>query len=290
VVVTCHGLDWQRAKWGNFSSRLLRAGEWMSVHAADGVIVVSEALREHFVRTHGIDPVYISNGPGRFDHEGEDSRFLASLGLEAGRYVVFLGRLVPEKRPDLLIEAFQRLRPPQWKLVLVGSSSDTRGYSSQLAQRAAGDPDVVFTGELLGRRLAEVVRGAGLFVLPSDVEGLPLAMLEAMQECVPVIASDIPVHRQLASEGRGMLFDVGDIDACRRAIEWAVHHPQAAAAMARNALRYVRSNHDWDGITLQTLDVYRTVLAESGFRRSNEAPALRTAPGPAALPNNASLK
>lgn len=124
---------------------------------------------------------------------------------------------------------------------------------------AGGNPKIVFAGELHGERLAEIVRGAGLFVLPSDVEGLPLAMLEAMREEIPVVASDIPAHQQLLLGGRGMLFRAGDINSCSDTLSWAVHHTNEMAAMARKAKKHIQVNYNWDQITSETLAVYEGV-------------------------------
>ncbi|AGY58628.1 glycosyltransferase family 4 protein [Gloeobacter kilaueensis] len=265
IVVTCHGLDWQRAKWGRLSSRLLRLGEQVAVRHADSLIVVSEELHIYFREFYGRETIYISNGPGALDETAPGSAFTDSLALEEGRYVVFLGRLVPEKCPDLLVRAFQQLRPSGWKLVLVGSSSDTDQYTQTLLHLAEGDGNIVFTGELVGTRLAEVLRGAGLFVLPSKVEGLPLAMLEAMRECVPILASDIPAHRQLTAGGRGRLFEVDNLDSCRTELDWAIQHSRELSAMARSAQRYVRIHHDWERITQQTLEAYAQPAASRRF-------------------------
>lgn len=263
IVVTCHGLDWYRSKWNRASSRLLRLGERAAVRFADGLIVVSEELRSYFIQTYGREAVYIPNAPSSLSNTDYDFSYGTSLGLKQGRYILFLGRLVPEKGVDLLIKAFQTLQPSGWKLVLVGGSSDTGAFTSKLVEMAARSTDVVFTGELYGAYLAEILRGAGLFVLPSELEGLPISMLEAMQECIPVLASNIPVHQQLTSGERGILFQVGDVDSCVRSLDWAIHHPQNLATMARNAQRYVQANYDWDDITTKTLRLYTTLCSLS---------------------------
>lgn len=257
VVVTCHGLDWQRAKWSKASSYLLRLGERAAVRFADGLIVVSQELSSYFKQTYGRETIYIPNAPSCLDKSDSNFSYGSSLGLKQGRYILFLGRLVPEKCPDLLIKAFQTLQASGWKLVLVGGTSDTGEYTSQLIEMAANSTDIVFTGELQGNRLAEIIRGAGLFVLPSELEGLPLALLEAMQEGVPVLASDIPVHQQLIDQKRGMLFSVNKVDSCVRCLDWALHHPQELAVRARNAQSYVQANYNWDDITTETLNLYK---------------------------------
>ncbi len=260
IVVTCQGLDWQRAKWGNLSSRLIRMGEQAAVRFADEIVVVSKELQSYFLHTYDRRTVYIPNAAATYVESDPSFSYGKALNLTQGRYILFLGRLVPEKRPELLLEAFCKLKPAGWKLVLVGGVSDTRSYVSQLLDTISKNPEIVFAGELRGARLAEIVRGAGLFVLPSDVEGLPLAMLEAMQEGVPVMASDIPPHQQLLDEGRGVLFSAGNLDSCINYLNWAVNHPQKLAAMAKEAQEYIQINHSWEKITADNLQLYATLL------------------------------
>ncbi|NCJ07492.1 glycosyltransferase [Synechococcales cyanobacterium C] len=260
VVVSCQGLDWQRNKWGHWPRRIIRLGEFTAVQCAHRLIVVSEALQSYFLDTYGRDTVYIPNAPAAYAASDPQFGYAQSLGLHPGKYIVFVGRLVPEKCPDLLIQAFHRLNPPGWKLVLVGGSSDTLGFYRQLQQWSKHNPDILLTGELRGSRLAELVRGAGLFVLPSDVEGLPLAMLEAMQEGIPIVASDIPPHRQLLGEGQGVLFEKASLADCMKALDWAIQNPADMQAMAALAQQHVRDQYTWDQITNRTLDLYTTLL------------------------------
>ncbi|MBE9188824.1 glycosyltransferase family 4 protein [Gloeocapsopsis crepidinum LEGE 06123] len=263
VVVTCHGLDWQRAKWSKASSQLLQLGEKTAVRFADRLVVVSEDLRSYFTQTYGKETTYIPNAPAKFPDSDPDFSYGTSLGLEQKRYILFLGRLVPEKRPDLLIKAFQALKPLEWKLVLAGGVSDTNQFVSKLVEIVAKSTDIVFTGELHGSRLAEIVRGAGLFVLPSELEGLPLAMLEAMQEGVPVLASDIPPHQQLLAEGRGMLFQSGNLESFIHSLNWAIHNSQNLKLMVKNAQSYIQAKYNWNYITTETLRLYASLYASS---------------------------
>ncbi len=260
IVVTCHGLDWARAKWGKIPSFLLRQGENNAVQFADEIIVVSEELRSYFRQVYGIGTVYIPNAAANYAQSDPNFSYGTTLGLNQGRYILFVGRLVPEKRPELLIEAFQALKLPEWKLVLVGGCSDTEYFTSEAMKLAANSPDIIFTGELWGSHLAEIVRGAGLFVLPSDVEGLPMVMLEAMKEGIPVLASDIGINKKLTDEGRGLVFTAGSLSSCISSLEWAIAHPKEIAASAQKAQKYVQANYNWDYITNETLDVYYSLL------------------------------
>ena len=256
VVATCQGLDWQRGKWGKSSSNVIRLGEKMAAKYAHSIVVVSRALQKYFHQTYDIDSIYIPNAPGIYAQSDPNFDFVRSSDLEPGKYFLFLGRLVPEKRPDLLLRAFQQLDRPDWKLVLAGGDSDTTEYISQLQSLKGDDPNIVFAGELRDSRLAETVRGAGIFVLPSDLEGLPLAMLEAMREGVPVVASDIAPHQQLLGKDRGTLFAAGNVDSCTTALTQAVNSPQSVASMAHKAREYVEQNYTWEKITADNLSVY----------------------------------
>ena len=260
ILVTCHGLDWRRAKWSKASSELIHLGERAAVRFANQIIVVSKELKSYFQQTYGINTQYITNAPSGLGKSDPDFQYGRSLGLSPSKYIVFMGRLVPEKLPDVLIKAFQTLKPEGLKLVLVGGTSDTGEYTSKLLELATDSPDVVFTDELHGPRLAEILRHAKLFVLPSEVEGLPLALLEAMQEGIPVMASNIPVHRQLIGKERGIIFPVGDVNACAQSLDWVLRHPQELTVMAREAQEYVKTNHNWDDITSKTLTVYNQLL------------------------------
>ncbi len=259
VVVTCQGLDWRRAKWGKFSSQMIHMGEKAAVRCADGMIVVSNELRSYFMQNYRRETIYIPNAPASYAETNPNFSYGTSLGLRQGRYILFLGRLVPEKCPDLLIKAFQSLKPPGWKLVLVGATSDTNSFTSQITNLANDNPNVVFAGELHGECLAEIVRGAGLFLLPSQVEGLPLAMLEAMREGVPVLASNILPHQQLIDGERGILFEAGNVDSCTQALDWAINHPEELVTMASYAKSYVEANYNWNQITTETLSLYESL-------------------------------
>lgn len=260
VVVTCQGLDWQRAKWGRFSSALIRLGERAAALFADEITVVSKDLEAYFWQTYRRKTVYIPNAPATYADSDPNFEFGTSLGLESGKYVVFLGRLVPEKRPELLIEAFKQLEEKGWKLVLVGGVSDTSSYQRELVKRAGQRQDIVFAGELRGKLLAEIVRGAGLFALPSDLEGLPLAMLEAMREGVPILASDILAHRQLLGSDRGILFRAGSIQSCVEKMQFSLCNLDLLSSMAINAKRHVAEYYTWEKVTAENLDVYSTLL------------------------------
>jgi glycosyltransferase involved in cell wall biosynthesis len=263
VVVTCQGLDWQRAKWGKLSSNLIYQGERAAVKHADRIVVVSKALQSYFLKEYGRETIYIPNAPASYVECNSHFLYGKQLNLEPKRYMVFLGRLVPEKRPELLIEAFLKLKYPNWKLVIVGGISDTKLYTEKLLNMIAGNPNIIFAGELWGEKKTEIIQNAGLFVLPSDLEGLPLAMLEAMNQGIPVVASNIPPHQQLIGNNRGILFQAGSIDKCIDSLNWAIQHPKQMQKMAENAKQNVQKNYSWESIATEHLQLYSDITSGS---------------------------
>ena len=266
IVVSCQGLDWKRNKWGKTSSSLIRYGERTAVKFADEIIVVSNDLQNYFTKTYNRKTIYIPNAPSSYVDSDPNFAYGRSLGITPQKYILFLARLVPEKCPDLLIKAFQCLENSGWKLVLAGGNSDAASFASSLVNIASGNPNIIFTGQIMGKYLAEIVRGAGLFVLPSDLEGLPLALLEAMQQGIPVLASDIPPHQQLLkasreSEDRGVLFESRNLDDLVRQMKWAIEHPAALINIAERARNHVKENYSWDNITENTLKLYESSLS-----------------------------
>lgn len=260
IVVTCHGLDWQRSKWGKLSSFLIYLGERAAVRHADEIIVVSTALQDYFWKAYGRETAYIANAPISYVRSERDRCVITEWQLTPQRYIVFVGRLVPEKSPNLLIQAFQKLNPPGWKLVLVGEQSGTSTYTRYLNQLAKNNENIVFTGQLLGGRLAEIVHQAGFFVLPSNVEGMPLSLMEAMQAEIPVVASDIEPHREIVGNDRGLLFRHGDLEACIQALHQAIEQPEQMRHLAKRAKQYIQLNYSWDQSADETVRLYQFLL------------------------------
>ena len=256
IIVTCHGLDWQRTKWSKLARQIISLGEKSATRFADEIIVVSQYLQTYFFKTYGLKTNYVPTAPAEYEPPEASLSYIRSLGLESGRYILFLGRLVPEKRPDLLIKAFKSLNEPEWKLVLVGDTSNTDSFKSQLNQIKGDNDRIVFTSALQGRRLSEVMREAGLFLLPSDLEGLPLAMLEAMREGIPILASDIPPHRQLIGQDRGLLFEAGNLESLKQQLKTAISNPEKLIPMSQKAQIYVQNNHSWNRVIAENLKIY----------------------------------
>ncbi len=232
TVVTVQGLDWQRKKWGRIASAVLRAGEKAAVRFPNQTMVVSRALERHYQALHGQPTVYVPNGT--IIRERRPPVKLAQWGLQPDRYILFLGRFSPEKNCHLLIQAFEKIDTPV-KLVLAGGSSYTNNYEKDL-RRHAGDR-VVLLGYVAGEDLDELLTNAMLFVLPSDLEGLSLALLDAMGAGVCVLTSDIPENLELVHDA-GFTFQRGSVDDLERMLRLLISRrprPQRCGAEGAGA-------------------------------------------------------
>ena len=254
TVASIRGLDWQREKWGTFATRFLQMCEAMSHRLPDAVSVVSRTLTAHYRERHGVDVVHIPNGVTI--RPTPAPREIAALGLAGGDYVLFMGRISPEKGCDTLIEA-HRAVAGQAKLVLAGGSSYTDGYGEQL--RRTAPPGVIFPGVVGGRLRDELYAHAAAFVLPSTIEGLSIALLEAMAWGSCVVASDIPENRELV-EGVGMLVPPRDPAALGAALARVFAAPGEARALGRRARQRVEAEYTWDEIAARTEAFYYDVL------------------------------
>lgn len=253
VVATIHGQDWRRGKWGGVASAILRLAEWMALHIPHATISVSETLAQRYREETGRDVHYIPNGISI--DLGDDTAVLAEHGLTDGGYVLFAGRLVPEKGAHYLIDAHERCGT-QLRLAIAGDSSNSDHYVASLRRNAGAD--VVFTGYQYGARLAALFRHSAIFVLPSDLEGLPIVLLEALAYGVPVLASDIAPNVEILGE-KGRYFRAGDAGSL--AIELAAclrdlgELQERAQALASRAL----IDYDWNRVADATEAVYESV-------------------------------
>ena len=256
TVATIHGLDWQRSKWGRAASLYIRLGERIAATFADEVIVLSRNMQRYFMDAYGRQTRYIPNGAERKEHLPAREIY-ARWGLTAGSYLLFLGRIVPEKGVHYLVDAFRELDTDK-KLVIAGGDTDSEDYAASIRERVAGDDRIVMTGFVDGEALAELYSNAYLYVLPSDVEGMPLTLLEAMSYGCVCVTSDIPECDEVLKD-RGAVFARGSVEELRLTLERLLKDgsQDERAALERSAAEHVLATYDWDAVVDQTLGVYR---------------------------------
>lgn len=260
VVITHHGPDYERKKWGRLAKVVLKFGEYFGCASANKVIAVSGYIAHRIGEKYGRIAAVIPNGVMPQEVSRTDNA-LKHFGLEKGKYVLSVGRLVPEKGLDGLIEAFTKIQVVNWKLVIAGDADHKDKYSQKLKELAKNTSGVVLAGFVSGQPLQELYSHAGLFVLPSYYEGLPIALLEAMSYGLSCIASDIPANRNVGlSEDR--FFKPGDIQEMTERIRYFADRPLTEEEKTAQ-IRMVAEKYDWERIAEQTLEVYKQVLCKN---------------------------
>jgi glycosyltransferase involved in cell wall biosynthesis len=250
TVVTVQGQDWQRKKWGRFASFALRLGEVASARLPNRTMVVSQTLQQHYRTAYGVDATYVPNGS--MIRQRVPPSQIPEWGLEPDNYILFLGRFSPEKNCHLLIEAYEKL-DTRAKVVLAGGSSYTNAYVDELRKHQS--EQVVFLDWVHGPALDELLTNAALFVLPSDLEGLSLSLLDAMGAAVCVLTSDIPENREVI-EDTGFTFQAGDAADLERMLRLLLSDPRARTVAGRNAQARVRERYLWPRIAAQIAQSY----------------------------------
>jgi glycosyltransferase involved in cell wall biosynthesis len=254
TVVTVQGLDWQRKKWGRIASAVLRAGEWASAALPDQTMVVSRTLQNYYREAYDVETCYIPNGGTPRARQPE--RRLNEWGIEPGKYILFLGRMSPEKGCHVLIEAYKQLRTDV-KLVLAGPASYCDNYSRGIRDHASEHIKVL--NFVSGRDLDELLTNAVLFVLPSDLEGLSLALLDAMAAGLCVVASDVPENCEAVADA-GFTFRRGDSQDLAERLDFLLANPSVRAAAGKAARRRAQQFYSWDTIAGEIEQAYLELI------------------------------
>lgn len=267
VVVTHHGYDYDREKWNGFAKSILRFGEKLAMRFSNGSIAVSREVTDTMRDRYGSKVAHIPNGV-TVRAAPIAGPLLERFGLRRRRYIVLVARFVPEKRQLDLIQAYARLEQTEWKLALIGGADhrDT-GYAKQVETMAAKVDGVVLTGFQRGDDLATLFSQAGLFVLPSSHEGMPIALLEALGYGLPVLASDIPANHEVDLPPEDY-FPTGDIDALTAALRRKMDAPfEPERALAR--IREIEQTYAWPSISRDTIAVYRKAMTSPKGRSTS---------------------
>ncbi len=264
TAATIHRLDWATDKWKAPAKLALKTGEWISVRFPHRTIVVSEELRHYIKDKYGRDTVHISHGI-RLPSPVAGGVLRTRYGLQDKEYILFMSRLVPEKRADWMIRAFREQKKKaglreSLKLVIAGGDGGSPAYVRRLREIAGDDPDIVFTGYATGRLKEELLSQAVLFVLPSDLEGFPIVLMEAMSYGLACLCSDILPHREAIRNGvDGQLFRTADFADFGAKLKELIENPERRGALGAEALARMKRRPSWADVVRQTEAVYREI-------------------------------
>lgn len=253
-IATIHGIDWQRAKWGGFASKYIKFGEKVASKYADEIIVLSEGVQRYFTDTYNRKTVFIPNGVNR-PVIREPKLIKENFGLEKDSYILFLGRLVPEKGISYLIEAFKQINTNK-KLVIAGGSSDTDEFLQNLKKLAKDDERTIFTGFVQGQLLEELYSNAYVYVLPSDLEGMPLSLLEAMSYGNCCVVSDISECAEVV-ENKAIVFQKSNVEQLKEKLQDLCDNPKRVQSYKKSASDFICQKYNWDDVVDKTVALYQ---------------------------------
>ena len=254
IIVTIHGLDWQRAKWGGFATKYIKFGEKMAAKYADEIIVLSENVKKYFKDTYNRETNFIPNGVNK--PEIKDANIIKDkINLAKDSYILFLGRLVPEKGIHYLIEAYNKINTNK-KLVIAGGSSDTDTYFNELKEKSKDNKNIIFTGFVQGEELEELYSNAYIYVLPSDLEGMPLSLLEAMSYKNCCLTSDIPECKTVM-DNNGVTFKKSDVNDLKEKLQYLVDNVDKVNKYKSEAQEYILKKYNWDDVVDKTIELYK---------------------------------
>lgn len=263
ILSTFHSRDYYQEKWGWFARLYLRFGERMACKSADATIAISKSLARSAEEHYGTNVAYIPNGVAEARHLTPHT--IKQWGLEKNNYILTVARLIPNKGIHDLITAYQQLETDK-KLVIVGSGSFTESYERSLKELAADNPNIIFTASQSGETLEELYSNAALFVQSSELEGLSIALLEAMSYGKPILVSDIPENIE-ALAGNGITFKVKDSEDLARQMKYCLEEHAEMSQLAEKALQRSRTEYAWSAIITNTETVYTEVLNDRSAKR-----------------------
>lgn len=254
TVATIHGIDSQRAKWGGFATRYLEFGEKCAAKYADELIVLSEGNKKYFKEKFGREATLIPNGIGKPEIL-EAQAITEQFGLKKDEYILFLARIVPEKGLHYLIKAYKQINTDK-KLVIVGGTSHSNDYVSKIKRAAREDDRIMLLGFQQGQILEELYSNAYVYVLPSDVEGMPISLLEAMSYGNCCLVSDINETASVV-EDKGLTFKKGDVEDLKEKLIQLLDNKQEVHSYKITAAEHVLSKYNWDDVVARTVNLYK---------------------------------
>ena len=253
IIATIHGLNWKSPKWKGFGAKYIKFGEKVAVKCAHEIIVLSESTKEYFKETYNRDTIFIPNGVSK-PVLREANIIKRKYGLEKDNYILFLGRIEPVKGIHYLIDAYKNTKTEK-KLVIAGGVSEVDSYYNELLEKANGNNNIIFTGFVQDNELDELYSNSYIYVLPSDAEGMPLSLLEAMSYGNCCLTSNIKECTEVI-EDKGIFFKKSNVKDLTLTLQKLCNNEEEVKKYKKISQEYILSKYNWDKVVDDTLSVY----------------------------------
>lgn len=256
IIVTIHGLDWQRSKWGNFASKYIKFGEKMAVKYADEIIVLSKNVQEYFMNVYNRTTHFIPNGVNKPTIRNAEI-IKHKYELEKDSYILFLARIVPEKGLHYLIEAFKQIKTDK-KLVIAGGASHTNDYFNEIQIMADTDKRIIMTGFVQGEELEELYSNSYLYCLPSDIEGMPISLLEAISYGNNCLVSNIEENIQVIKQNDkyyATVFEKSNIEDLKNKLKDCLESNEKSNK--EKLQQIILNKYNWNDVVEKTVELYK---------------------------------
>ena len=253
-ILQIDGLDSERAKWPKAARAYLRWTERIAPRAATIAVTDSEAVADDYERRYGRRIEAIPYGADLPDPGGTE--WCERLGVEPGKFILFVGRLVPENNAHLLVEAHRQLNS-DWPLVIVGDASYSDRYIADL--KAAAGPEVRFPGYVFGDGYRELVHRCGIMCVPTEVGGTHPVIIEAMAAGACLLVSDHAPNVEVVGDAASTFDLTGGAVAAGLALRDLVDNPTNRVALRGRAMNRAAERFGWEPCAERYLALCRRV-------------------------------
>lgn len=253
VVYQGHGFEWKRAKWSPFMRKMIQYLDDFVIYTNKNITMVSQEQSDYIKSRYNKDSYTIPSGVD-INNKTYGLNILDTFGLKPNEYILSLGRLVPEKKADILIDAFIKLNDKDLKLVIAGSDENEKQYIQGMKDRAKVYENIIFSGSVFDDDKEALIQNCKMFCIPSELEGLPITLLEAMSYGKVCLASNIEANKEALADC-GVYFDVNNSDDLVTMLSYTISQFDTIQSLGTKAKQRVEDTFTWDSIADQ-FDVY----------------------------------
>lgn len=250
TIVTVHGLNYKTPKWKGLGAKVMLLGEKITAKYADEIIVLSKEQQKYLKKKYNRDSIYIPNGT-TVEEILEPNIIKEKYGLKKNNYILFLSRIVPGKGLEHLIEAYKNTKT-DLPLIIAGGTAFVDDFYSEICNSIKDDKRIKLIGFVKGKELTELYSNAKLFVFPSEAEGMPMCLLEALSYNTPCLVSDIPENLEVGDKYVES-FKVKNTKDLQKQLEKCLNEKKQTSKKSRD---YIIEKYDWDNIVEETINLY----------------------------------